>query len=220
MRYMNPSSHNMTTGTLITIIVLTFFTLVFAGLSVWALLNYLDQKDNVDQKVTRAVATAEKEQADKLEAEFVEREKEPFVGFSGPGDYGTLSFRYPKTWNVYIEDDGSTSDGFLAYFSPGSVPTTKSEDSRYALRAAVVNESYEDVLGEFERRIEEGELKSSTVKAANKQTGTRLDGLFSDDLRGSAVLFKIRDKTAVVRTDANTFLEDFNELIKTINFVQ
>jgi hypothetical protein len=220
MRYMNPSSHRMSTGVLITIILLAVFTVAFAGLSAWAFLNYMDQKDNVDEKVERAVATAEKEQADKLEAQFVEREKEPLASFSGPSDYGTLSFKYPKTWDVYVEDDGTSSSGYLAYLNPGIVPSTKSNDSRYALRATVVNQSYDEVVSAFESRVEDGELKTSIVKAKNGQSGTRLDGTFSDDLRGAAVIFKIRDKTAVVRTDANTFKADFDKLVATIDFVQ
>jgi len=210
----------MSTGALITIILLGVFTVAFAGLSVWALISYMDQKNNVDEKVERAVATAEKEQADKLEAEFIEREKEPRTSFSGPSDFGTLSFKYPKTWSVYVDNDGRSGAGYLAYFSPGQVPSTKSTASRYALRATIVNDDYDDILRGFEARVKKGDLKTSTVKALNDETGTRLDGSFSTDLRGAAVIFKIRDKTAVVRTDANTFIEDFDTLVKTINFVQ
>lgn len=220
MRYMNQSSHHMSTGALISIILLAIFTVVFAGLSVWALISYMDQKNNVDEKVDRAVATAEKEQADKLEADFVEREKEPQTSFSGPSDFGTLSFKYPKTWSVYVDNDGSSSASYLAYFNPGQVPSTKAGDSRYALRAAIVNKDYDSVLDEFESRVKKGELKTSTVKAQNGETGTRLDGKFSEDIRGSAVVFKIRGQTAVVRTDANTFMADFDALIQTIDFVQ
>lgn len=217
---MNQSSHHMSTGALISIILLAIFTVVFAGLSVWALISYMDQKNNVDEKIDRAVATAEKEQADKLEADFVEREKEPNISFSGPSDYGTLSFKYPKTWNVYVENDGSSNAGYLAYFNPGQVPSTNSADSRYALRATIVNDEYDTILKGFESRVKKGDLKTSTVKAANGETGTRLDGAFSNDLRGSAVIFKIRGQTAVVRTDANTFMPDFDALIQTISFVQ
>ena len=217
---MNQSSQRMSTGALITIILLTIFTIAFAGLSVWAFISYMDQKNNVDEKVDRAVATAEKTQADKLEAEFVDREKEPNTSFSGPSDFGTLSFKYPKTWNVYVDNDGSSGEGYLAYFNPGQVPSTKSADSRYALRATIVNDDYDTVIKGFESRVEKGDLKTSTVKAVNGQTGSRLDGTFSTNLRGSAAIFKIRDKTAVVRTDANTFTADFDKLIATIDFVQ
>ena len=210
----------MSTGALITIILLAIFTVAFAGLSVWALISFMDQKNNVDEKIERAVATAEKTQADKLESAFVQREKEPNTSFSGPSDSGTLSFKYPKTWNVYVEDDGSSGTDYLAYFNPGQVPSTKSVDSRYALRATIVDDDYDAIVKGFESRVEKGDLKTSTVKAVNGQTGARLDGTFSNNIRGSAVIFKIRDKTAVIRTDANTFTEDFDKLIATINFVQ
>jgi hypothetical protein len=60
-------------------------------------------------------------------------------------------------------------------------------------------------------------LKSSAVKA-DDQNGTRLDGSFSKDIRGSAVIFKIRDKTVTIRTDADTFRADFDALVATITF--
>jgi hypothetical protein len=54
----------------------------------------------------------------------------------------------------------------------------------------------------------------------NGENGVRLDGNFSDEIRGAAVIFKIRDKTAVLRTDADTFKPDFETLIKTVTFVK
>jgi hypothetical protein len=62
-------------------------------------------------------------------------------------------------------------------------------------------------------------LNSSSV-AANGVNGTRFDGAFSKDIRGSAVIFKIRDKTLTLRTDAETFKNDFNSLVPTIKFNQ
>lgn len=50
------------------------------------------------------------------------------------------------------------------------------------------------------------------------QNGTRLDGSFTEDIRGFAVIFKIRDKTVTIRSDAETFKGDFNALIQTITF--
>ena len=60
--------------------------------------------------------------------------------------------------------------------------------------------------------------RTVTITPANGQSGTRLDGKFSDDIRGAAVIYKIRDKTAVIQTDADTFKADFDALIKTITF--
>ena len=47
---------------LILSIVFAVTTVTAAGFLIWALTNYYDQKDNVDTKVSAAVATAQKEQ--------------------------------------------------------------------------------------------------------------------------------------------------------------
>jgi len=65
--------------------------------------------------------------------------------------------------------------------------------------------------------VKKGDLKASSTKA-DGNNGTRLDGNFTKDIRGYAVIFKIRDKTLTIRTDANTFLSDFDKLISTIKF--
>jgi hypothetical protein len=202
---------------------LGLFVIIFAALSVWAYVNYIDQKDNVDAKVSRAVATAEKQQADKLETKFAQREKEPLRSFASPSDFGTLGFKYPKTWSVYVANDGSSngagSNSFTAYLNPATVPPVADTASRYALRVSILDQQYEDVISTYKEQVKDGILKTSAVKASG-QTGARLDGTFSKDIRGAAVIFKIRDKTAVLRTDADTFKPDFDALVKTINFIQ
>lgn len=201
------------------IIGLSVFTVAFAGLSIWAYMNYRDQKDNVDSKVSSAVAEAEKNLGDKLEKAFVEREKEPLKSFAGPSDYGTLGFKYPKTWSVYVSNDGTKGTGYEAFFSPSVVPSVDADSSRYALHVAIVDDSYEDVLDDYSSLVKKGDLKTTATKA-NGQDGTRLDGNFSKDIRGAAVVYKIRDKTAIIQTDADTFKPDFDALIQTITFVE
>jgi hypothetical protein len=192
---------------------------LFAVLAVWAYANYLDQKDNVDAKVSNAVATAQKEQADQLEKKFAEREKDPYRSFASPADFGTLGFKYPKTWSVYVSNDGSDGGTYQAYLNPVVVPSTQSQAARYALRVSILDQKYENVIAAYKEKVKSGQLKTSAVKASG-QNGTRLDGSFSEDIRGAAVIFKIRDKTAVLRTDADTFMADFNTLVPTINFIQ
>lgn len=206
-------------GSTLALIGLAIFTVAFAGLSIWAFINYMDQKNNVDSKVSTAVTEAEKKLGDKLEADFIERDKQPLRSFTGPSDYGTLSFKYPKTWSVYVANDGARGTGYEAFFNPGSVPSLEAQSSRYALRVAILNEPYEEVIKSYASLVEKGSLKSSSVKA-NGENGTRLEGNFTKDLRGSAVIFKIRDKSVVVQSDADTFKEDFNALVQTLTFVQ
>lgn len=183
----------------------------------WALINYLDIKNNFDTNIDSAVAAAEKAQADADEEKFAAREKEPNRQFAGPDDYGRLTFDYPKTWSVYINEDGSgNGDTFEAYLNPVTVPPVD-EETQYAVRVVIEQIDYDKALSEYDRIVEEGDLKTSSV-TINGQPGTRLDGNFSEDIRGSAVVFKIRDKTVTIRTDANTFKGDFDKLIKTIKY--
>lgn len=203
---------------LLLIFTIIFFitTLAGVGVAIWAYMNYKDQKDNVDSKVTSAVAMATKKQADKLAADFAEAEKEPNRLFVGPDDYGRLSFKYPKTWSVYEAKDSSNGGSYEAYLNPGVVPPV-ANDQQYALHVTIEDKDYDKVVDTYKQLVGKGDLKSSSVKA-DDQNGTRLDGSFTKDIRGSAVIFKIRDKTVTIRSDADTFKPDFEALIKTITF--
>lgn len=196
--------------------VFIFTTLASGGVAVWAYMNYLDQKNNVDSKVSVAVAEAVKASEDKSAAEFLEKEKQPNRQFVGPDDYGRLSFDYPKTWSVYEANDASNGGVYEAYFNPGLVPAV-SNVQQYALHVTIEDRSYDQVVDTFKSLVSTGALVSSSV-ALGDQNGTRLDGSFTRDIRGSAVVFKIRDKTVTIRSDAETFRGDFDALVKTIAF--
>lgn len=201
---------------LILAFVFIFTTLAAGAVAGWAYMNYLDQKDNTDAKVSTAVAIAVKEQADKDAAAFLEKEKQPNRQFAGPEDYGRLSFDYPKTWSIYVDKDSEEGETYAAYFSPVSVPPVDN-NTQYALRVTIEQKTYEDVVSDFDNLVKKGDLKASAVKADGTD-GTRLDGNFTKNIRGSAVIFKIRDKTVTIRTDAETFKPDFDALISTITF--
>jgi hypothetical protein len=191
-------------------------TIAASGVMIWALINYFDQKNNVDAKVSTAVATAKKDQADADEAKFNEREKEPNRQFVGPDDYGQVTFDYPKTWSVYVDKDATTSSSYQAYLNPVAVPPVTTSQ-QYALRVTIETKDYDQVLTGYQSLVKKGDLVSSAVKI-DGDNGTRLDGTFTKDIRGSAVIFKIRDKTVTIRTDADTFRTDFDALIASIVF--
>ena len=212
-------------------LVFIFTTLVALGLGGWALYNYFDQKDNVDAKVSTAVTTAVKAQADKDAADFLEKEKQPNRQFAGPDDYGRLAFDYPKTWSIYVDQDTLSGGTYKAYFNPVSVPPVK-DTTQYALRVTIEQKDIERVIATYDTLVKKGDLKVSAVKIDGID-GTRLDGSFTKDIRGAAVVFKIRDKTVTIRTDAETFIRnktaldgttsaaapgDFDALIATITF--
>lgn len=203
-------------GSMIAIIGLIILVLVAGSAAIWAYLNYNEQKTDVDGKINLAKAQAKKDQGDADEAKFAQREKEPNRQFVGPDDYGRLVFDYPKTWSVYVDKDGMKDTSYAAYLNPIVVPPV-SDEQQYALRVTIEQKDYDQVVQSYESLVKKGDLRSSAT-SANGNNGTRLDGNFTKDLRGSAVIYKIRDKTVTIRTDADTFKPDFENIIKTINF--
>lgn len=213
------STNNSNKKSVVIAIILSVLIVLLSILSTWLFISYNEQKNDVDGKINSAVTDAKKQQADELEANFIEREKSPNLEFNGPEDFGSLSFMYPKTWSLYIENDGSRGDDYKAYFNPRSVPSVDDKAQRFALRLYIEKTDYEDAISDYDSQVEDGDLKSSSV-TINNIKGVRLDGNFSEDIRGSAVIFKMRDKTLTIRTDANIFKNDFDKLIKTIKFNQ
>ena len=213
----NSFSHGRIKPHTLVIIGLIVLFIGAGSFGIWAFLQYQDQKTDVDGKISVAVLEAKGEQAAEDQKYFDERDKEPNRQFVGPSDYGRVTFDYDKRWSVYEASDvGGGSGDYEAYFHPLVVQQIKS-DNRYALRVTIENASYEDVLKDYEGEVEDGELKSSPVSADGEQ-GTRFDGQFDKNIRGAAVVFKIRDKTLTIQTDADTFKPDFNKLVKTIEF--
>lgn len=210
-------------GWMIATIGLIIAVLAAGSLAIWGWLNYQEQKTNVDGKVDTAVAEARRDQAAKDQENFLKEEKNPNRDFAAPDDFGRLSFKYPKTWSVYVDKDpvaeGRTGGDYMAYLNPVVVPPVSMREQRFATRVSILNKNYNDHLESYDRLVEDGKLRSSTV-SINGENAVRFDGNFDDKIRGSAVVFKIRDKTAVVQTDADTFQSDFDALIQTITFVK
>lgn len=222
MRYMKTTQRKNQAGAInastVIVIVLTSLLAIVGSLAIWAFFEYNTQKTDVDGKVALAVSEAKKTQAEDDERKFAEREKEPNRQFVGPDDYGRVTFDYAKTWSVYVDKDGSSGSSYEAYLNPIVVPPVKSGE-RFALRVLIEEKNTDEVLRQYESRIKKGDL-SSTAFSSNGLEGTRLDGNFSKDIRGSMVIFKVRDKALTVQTDAETFKPDFEKLIKTIEFNQ
>lgn len=205
-------------GSLFAIIALVLLVIVFGSFSIWAYMNYMDQKNNVDTKIDDAVATAVLKNSEKLEKDFVKKEKEPLRVFAGPADYGRLTFSYPKTWSAFQATDVSGGGGvtYEAYLNPILVPPI-SKTTKFALRITIEQKIYDKALETYAGQIKKGDLKSS-VYSDGTRTGTRLEGNFNNDIRGTAVLLKMRDRTLTLRTDGDVFKEDFEAILKTVKF--
>lgn len=203
-------------GWMIAAIALLVLFLAAGATAIWAYVNYTDQKTNVDGKISLAEAAAKKVQAEEDEKKFAEREKNPRREFVGPTEYGRLSFDYPKTWSAYVSNDGTDRSRYEAYLNPISIPQLDRQDTRVALRIVILNEDYEEVVDQYADLVKDGALRSSNVDI-NGNSGVRLDGAFDKNIRGSMVILRVRDKTVTLRTDADTFRPDFDEVLKTVN---
>ena len=201
---------------IVLIVILSLTTVTFLGLFIWIFVQYNDINSDVTGKIDDAVAAAKMDQAQKDEAEFAEREKDPYRSFSGPVDYGQLTFEYPKTWSVYVAADAANGGNFVAYFNPIQV----SAGEITALSVVISTNSFDSVTAEYQNYMErkDSNLTMTSVTfngiTANKYSGT----IPNTDLNGYVVIFKIRDKTAILQTDSVLFEGDFNKVLDTVKF--
>lgn len=190
-----------------------------ASAAVWAYASYTEQRNDVESRIKLAEAKAAKDQQEKDQKEFDEREKNPRAEFVGPAEYGRLSFRYPKTWSVYIEKDGRNRGDYVAYLHKDYIAPANDQTNRYMLRVEILNQDYAAVLKNYESKIKSGDLRSSSPEY-NGIPSTRIDGAFDKELRGSVVLMQVRDKTIRLSTDAESFRPDFDEILGTVSFME
>jgi hypothetical protein len=199
----------------ILVIVLSLVSVTFIGLFVWMNMQYNSLNDNVNAEIEAAVTEAVTEQAlaDAEEAKKETRE------FAGPADYGSLSFVYPKLWSVYVEKDASNGGDFVAYLNPIEIEPV-SENTIYALRVTIRDKDFETVAAEYQRAMDrkDANLSMTTVTVggvtANRYVGT----IPNSSSNGIVVIFKIRDKTAVLRTDSVNYQSDFDKILSTVQF--
>lgn len=207
-------------GAIVTSIIFGILALVFGSIMIWALVNYNDQKNNVDSKISSAVQLAKDQQEKEDQKVFDEKEKQPLEEFIGPNDLGRVEFKYPKTWSVYIANDGSQGGSYEAYFHPEEVPSVTAGQNKFALRMSVLNQGYEQVVQQYSGLVKQGTLRSESI-TVNGFNGQKFEGNFRPDLEGSVALFKIRDKTLLLATDSPTFRPDFNDkILKELKFDQ
>lgn len=217
--YQTPPVKKFSLTSIIVIIIVSLVAIGALVLTAWMYVKYNDTRTDVQGQIGTAVNDAKKAQADDDAAKFSEKEKEPNRTFVGPEDYGRLTFDYPKTWSVYTATDVTSNGGnYAAYLNPVAVPPV-TNGQLFALEVKIEQKDVDSVLQSYDSSVKSGKLKTKPVTVGTSQ-GTRLSGDLSTGIRGAAVIFKIRDKTVTIQTDANTFLPDFDKIISTIKFNQ
>lgn len=177
---------------------------------VWSYNQMIHYRDNSEEIAFQAAEKAKSEQYQADEEIFNEKIKQPYEKFSGPADYGSVSFNYPRTWSAYnVKNDSS---GYQVVFYPGVIPP-QTNDTPVALKIEVINANYEDELSSHESAAKKGELTASPITIGQDQKGVMFNGKLKKDYVSSFVLLKLRDKTLLIQTDTDEYLTDFDEII-------
>ena len=107
---------------------------------------------------------------------------------------------------------------YTAFLHPILVPAI-TDSQKIAIRISIEQKLYEDVLKGYEKLLKKGDLQS-TAWSNGKYSGTLITGQFNKDIRGRAVVLKMRDRTLTIRSDADVFKDDFDAITKTVSFNQ
>ena len=197
------------------LILAIIFFLSAIGFGVWAYQGRQDYKNNVDAKVATAVTAAKQDESVIKDKEFAEASKNPLKTYTGPAAYGTVKVQYPRTWSAYISDTTNSDPYVNGYFFPDVVPDTSNQNTVFALRVQVAQQSYSDVLKGFQSLVQSGKVTVSAYALPKQPSivGSRVDGQIVNNKSGSMILLPLRDKTLKVWTEAAQFEPDFNNNI-------
>ncbi len=209
-------SHNIIETLLL--LVATVVAIVFIWLFVQKSVDYETATTDVDGQIDAAVAMAVAENTTKMEEVFFEREKNPYKEFLGPSDYGSLSFKYPKTWSVYVERDASNGGDFKAYLNPNEVEPVSSETIN-ALRVTIRDEAFDRVVRAYESSVKNGKLQFEVRKVGGVSANLYV-GQLPNRIYGALVVFKLRDKTVMLQTDAEIHISQFYTILDTVTMNQ
>ncbi len=135
--------------------------------------------------------------------------------FTGPSDFGALTFKYPKTWKVYLENNDDSNPTYTAYFAPDYVPPNNGSYN-YALIFKLQNIDYDKYL----QNLSQKKLISISPIYLNGLTGSKATGKLDDkeeQANGSEAIIKVNDYTAILRTDDyDKYGEEFDTILQTL----
>ena len=202
------------------VLVMALAVMLVTSLSfaVWAFVGRQEYKNEADKKIAAAIRTAEANQKLQLEKAFAQQQKSPYRTFSGSPTYGSVSFSFPRTWNVYVDEGQNSSQPLKALLHPEYVPAQK-QDTAYALKVEMLAQPYEQVITQYQSQIGQGKVSAAgfvppkMAAQPNLTPGVRYDGQVNNNRRASLIVIKVRDKTLIVTTDGVDFLNDFNQVV-------
>jgi hypothetical protein len=204
---------------LVPLILVSLLMLGALGFGAWAFAGRQEYKNNVDSKIAEAVEVANEKISLEKEAEFAERDKQPFKTYQGPSAFGALKVPYPRTWSAYIVEAEAGNAVVNGYLHPNFVPDIKS-DTSFALRFEVLSSAYDAEVRKFETKIKTGKITAASYRAPKVQeaSGLLLSGEIDVKKSGTMVLLPVRDKTIRIWTEGQDFKGDFDTMLNELTF--
>lgn len=198
---------------LVSLILAVLLLLSMTGFGAWAFSSRQDYKNHSDAKSAVAAAAAVKVAQASDATKYAEEAKSPLKLFVGPGQYGSITVHYPKTWSGYIVQNNATP--LDAYFQPDVVTDINSPSTSFALRIQVLNQTYAQVMATFSSKVTTKQVTATpyTFPKVKSVVGSRIDGQISTDNQGSIIVLPLRNLALLISTQSQTFEPDFNNII-------
>jgi len=173
-------------------------------------------KNNSDQLVATAVATAKQQQQLTDKNQFAAESLQPLQPFVGPQAYGTVTVYYPKTYSAYIVANSNNPNPVNGYFEPGYVPDTNDQTNAFALRVEVESTSYDQVLNQYNSLAQQGLVTISpySLPKVPSVVGVKITGNIQPNVKsGIMVVLPLRSTTLLAWTESSQYESNFNTLI-------
>lgn len=176
-----------------------------------------DYKNNTDKKINQALIAKSGQLQTQAQNAF---DAVNTYRYDGSPTYGSVTFRYPKTWSAYV-DTTSSSEPINGYFNPSVVPSVQSKTAM-ALRVELLNQDYSQVVSSLSSNITSGLITSKAYVppklkgVPNVTPGLYLTGHINPQDQtqsGSMVVIKVRDKTLEVYTESADYQSDFDNIV-------
>ena len=107
---------------------------------------------------------------------------------------------------------------FEAYLNPKEVNPV-SNSTINALRVRIRDTSFDSVAKIYESSLKNGKLTLRTETVGGVLANIYA-GEISNNMRGAVMLLKLRDKTVLLQTDSEIFLDDFYRILESVSLVE
>ena len=206
-------------ASLIITIILVIALISSLAFGVWAFMGMQANKSDLDEKIEVASSVAVKKAEESKELEFTEREKDPYKNYTGSATFGSVSFSYPKSWSIFLEEKDSGT--VLDYYGHPNIVSGLDKANSYAFRTQILSSSYEKEAEKVQKLVESEKVTATAFIPKNVPTGLglRVVGEIVPDKQGVMILLPQRDKTIRIWTESPDYITDFDKVIETLNYV-